>query len=99
MSSRFEGFGLVVIESFSLGTPVISFDIVGPSELVRHEVNGLLVEPLNARGLSAALSDLLSNPAKRQTFAENAFIDLPLFNPDSVFAAWEEAILSTSDNL
>jgi glycosyltransferase involved in cell wall biosynthesis len=43
--SRNEPFGLVVLEAWSAGKPVVASENGGPAELVKHEFNGLLVAP------------------------------------------------------
>ncbi len=43
-TSKMEGFGLAILESLSVGTPVISYDIdYGPSEPIQDGFNGYLV--------------------------------------------------------
>lgn len=53
MSSRFEGLPMVLLEAQSYGLPIIAFDCdTGPGEIIKNEVNGYLVEPLNVQELS-----------------------------------------------
>jgi glycosyltransferase involved in cell wall biosynthesis len=55
----FEPFGLVVAESMSCGTPVITFDRGGPSEIVKDGVTGFVVSPrAGVRGLAAACAKI-----------------------------------------
>ncbi|MEM7186873.1 MAG: glycosyltransferase family 4 protein [Bacteroidota bacterium] len=50
-----EGFGFVVIEAFSVGTPVIGSNTGGIKEIVRDGVDGQLVEPGDHNALAATL--------------------------------------------
>lgn len=61
MSSKNEGFPMVLIEAIQLKTPVVSFDCKsGPSEIIENEVNGLLVKNQDVDALSKALNRLLN---------------------------------------
>ena len=64
-SSRYEGFGLVLIEAMSLGLPIISFDCPhGPSELITD--NGLLIPKENITKFSDAIYKLTQNKTIRK---------------------------------
>ncbi len=53
---------LVVLEAFAAGIPVIGSDLGGIRELVRQEIDGLLVEPRSVSGWTAALRRLCGEP-------------------------------------
>lgn len=62
LTSLYEGFPNVLVESITLGIPVVAFDCPsGPSEIVVQGVNGYLVEQFNANELSQSINDCLNN--------------------------------------
>jgi len=70
LPSVFEGFGLVILEAFRAGLPVISTNIEGPAELIENGVNGLLIEPKDDTDLADKLAVLARDPAVRQRLGE-----------------------------
>lgn len=57
--SLFEGFGLVITEAMSQGTPVITTDRTAGPDLIKHGENGWLIEAGSTNALQAAIEELL----------------------------------------
>jgi glycogen synthase len=75
LPSRFESFGLVLLEAMSFGLPVIGAAIGGMEEIVRDGENGLLMEPGSADSLAEKLAILLQDHSLRKKMSENSRID------------------------
>jgi glycosyltransferase involved in cell wall biosynthesis len=75
-----EGVPKALIEAAACGRPIVTCDMPGCREIVRHKENGLLVPARDAAALAAALADLLQSPSMRsemgicgRTIAEKEF--------------------------
>lgn len=65
LSSRWEGFGHVIVEAMDAGAPVVATDCPhGPRDIIESGVNGLLVPNEDVKALTDALQRLLSDPEK-----------------------------------
>jgi len=69
LSSRYEGFGNVLIEAMACGVPVVATTSAGTRDIVADGVNGLLVERHEPAELASALEHLLTDPATRSRMA------------------------------
>lgn len=66
LTSKFEGFGLTVMESIEVGCPVISYDVrYGPSEIIQHGANGYLVEKDNIQEFAKYMDKIINTPLKQ----------------------------------
>src|SRR5690606_5857623 len=73
LSSRHEGLPLVLTEAMGVGTPFVASDInYGPAEIIRHEVDGLLVPAGDIEALADALVRVLGDPAFAARLGERA---------------------------
>jgi glycosyltransferase involved in cell wall biosynthesis len=66
LPSRTDSFGLVLLEAWANGKPVVCYRAGGPADLVRDGADGRLVRCGDVRGLTDAVSLLVSNPATRE---------------------------------
>lgn len=67
-----EGFGLVALESLSLGKPVIASYVGGLPEIISHEKNGLLVPPGQHKAIAEAAKRLLGSPTLTEKMGRKA---------------------------
>ncbi|MFA5089918.1 MAG: glycosyltransferase family 4 protein [Candidatus Omnitrophota bacterium] len=67
-----EGLGLSLMEAMAKGIAVIGSRVGGIQSLIRDGYNGILVEPADTYGISAAILRLLDNPAQAQALGEKA---------------------------
>lgn len=93
MSSRYEGFALVLLEAKECGLPIVSFDCKeGPSELIEDGINGYLVENFNIEQMADKILKLINNPELLKSFSENASRKLYNFNKEVVLDKWEKIL-------
>lgn len=90
MTSRYEGFGNTLAEALAYGLPAVAVDCeTGPREILRHEVDGLLVPRDDPDSLAAALERLMGGEDLRERFAAHAVEARDRFAVERVAGQWE----------
>lgn len=93
LPSRYEGFPNVLLEAMAAGVPAVAFDCEsGPREIVRHEVDGLLVPPGDIGALGDSLQRLMEDAGLRASMSERAREVTDRFARDRVFRLWDELL-------
>ena len=72
LPSRFEGFGISLIEAMAMGIPCVASDLDGPAELIGRQEYGRLFPCGDAAALAAALIDMMDNYAAEKQRALRA---------------------------
>lgn len=94
LSSRYEGFGMVILEAQAFGLPVVSFECdCGPSDLIHHGKNGYLVSSEDIDALSKSLSKMISlSKDDYIEYSYNAYLNANKFNVKNLLNLWLEIV-------
>lgn len=91
LSSTYEGFSLVILESMACGVPVVSFDCPhGPRNIINNGEDGLLIDYLNVEALAEGICSLIDDDNKRKEMGSNARVNVQRFSKDVVMQQWEK---------
>ena len=89
LTSRFEGFGLVLTEAKTFKLPCISFKCkAGPNEIILNDVNGYLIESFDLNEMAEKIRYLINSELKRKQFSDNALNDTEKFQLDFIKKQW-----------
>ena len=72
MPSYYEAFGCVYVEAMGSGVVTCGCNILGASEIIQDQVNGLLFKPKDVISIENAIKSILLNPQLRKTIEQNA---------------------------
>jgi glycosyltransferase involved in cell wall biosynthesis len=93
LSSKWEGFGHVIVESMATGTPVISTNCEsGPSEIIGNNKFGLLVPVEDHVELAKGIIELLNNDNKRESYAASGIKRALNFNAKNITKEYEKIL-------
>ena len=89
LSSRFEGFGLVLVEAMASGLSVVSFDCpAGPDEIITDGYDGLLAPSGDVKILAQKLMLLMADENLRTRLSQNACQSAQRYEMDSIAGKW-----------
>lgn len=89
-SSRFEGFGMGIIEAMACGLPVVAFDCVwGPRSIITNGEDGILVENGHIGKLADAIIELIHHPNRIKSMGQKARINVRRFDIELIAGRWK----------
>jgi glycosyltransferase involved in cell wall biosynthesis len=92
LSSSWENFPHMVVEALAVGTPVISTDAGGVTEILRDDENGLLVPMGDAEALAAAIRRYFDDPELAERLRAAGPASVARFAPDAIYARLESLL-------
>ncbi len=93
LSSRSEGFGMVLVEAMHFGLPVVCYSCApGPRKIVVHGENGFLVKPGDVADFAQKMERLILDKELRRRMGESAAESVKRFGREEILSQWEEML-------
>ena len=92
LSSRYEGFPLVLEEAMLCGLPIVSYNCpAGPSELIKNGINGFLISPVgDVTGLADNICKLIEDEKLRKRMSIESKLFSTSYTENFIMNKWME---------
>ena len=93
LTSRYEGFGMCLVEALQMQVPCISFDVkVGPSKIISNGQNGRLIPPFDCEKMVEEIDALIENPDLLEQMSEETLLGFERFSDSRILENWKSVL-------
>lgn len=91
MTSRYEGFPMVLLEGLGKNLPLVAFDVLtGPNEIIHNGENGYLIEPFDSEAMAEKICEILNNRELRIKLSNNCKNYVNEFEHSNIIKKWKD---------
>ena len=98
-TSRWEGFGMTILEAMSCGVPVVAFHNYGPDEIIRNSIDGYLIDHYDTDAFSDKVIEILRNSELKKQMGQNAIERSADFSLEKLLPVFERYLEETMKGL
>lgn len=92
-TSRYEGFGMCLLEAMQMNVPCVSFDIkIGPSEIITNDKNGILIPPFECEQMVQEIDHLIENSERLEEMSANTMIGFERYQDAYIKEKWKSVL-------